>query len=173
MAKCYVCGTRKGKRKCLQQDKFICSLCCGETRSAENCSGCSYFSDKKPIRNYRKAPHYPLNRMSNSMSLQNKAEIIEQSICKFDDANHRNLDDKMIRKIIELLLDRYYFAEENLSFSNKIEESGFNFMGKAIADGLSHIQSEDISKMLGTIHRSIERHDNRHRGYLDFLHDYL
>ncbi len=64
MAKCTKCNSRKGKRKCLTTDTFICSLCCGESRAAETCQGCSYFKEQSLSRNYKSVPHYSLTMMS-------------------------------------------------------------------------------------------------------------
>ena len=54
MAKCPICNSRKGKRKCLISDSFICSLCCGNIRKAETCLGCTFY--QKPKRKYNEVP---------------------------------------------------------------------------------------------------------------------
>jgi hypothetical protein len=43
MAKCSACNFQRGKRKCLADTAFICSLCCGQTRTPEKCTGCSFY----------------------------------------------------------------------------------------------------------------------------------
>ncbi len=98
MAKCLICNSRKGKRKCIAQGGFICSLCCGESRSFDKCDGCSYFKEIKSSRNYRKVPYFPVSRMSNDFDLQDQANVIESAICQFDDEQNRNLNDKSIIK---------------------------------------------------------------------------
>lgn len=56
MAKCIICSTKKGKRKCQITDGMICSLCCGNTRIEETCSECTYY--QKPKRKYNEVPSY-------------------------------------------------------------------------------------------------------------------
>lgn len=46
MSKCTICLTRKGERKCLITNTFICSLCCGQTRKEDTCSSCWYFQNR-------------------------------------------------------------------------------------------------------------------------------
>ena len=49
MAKCLICNSRKGKRKCKAKNGFICSLCCGKNRgSLQGCDDtCPWFSLSK------------------------------------------------------------------------------------------------------------------------------
>lgn len=173
MAKCPICNSRKGKRKCVAQEGFICSLCCGETRSFEKCEGCSYFKDPKSIRNYKKVPYYPVSQISNDMNLQDQANVIESAICQFDDEQNGNLNDDFIAKIVEFLLNRYHFKDDKLAFSNNLEENGFMSVDRAIKEDLSSLQPEEITKLLGTIYRSINRHTVNSREYLDFIHQHV
>ncbi len=173
MAKCLICNSRKGKRKCIHNNGFICSLCCGKSRSFDKCDGCSYYKDTKSTRNYKKAPYFQLSYLSSSISLQDEANAIESAICKFDDAQNSSINDETIIKIIKLLLDRFHFKDEKLAFSNKIEENGFISIDQAIKDDLSTKSSDDIVKLLGTIYRSARRHNDHSRAYIDFIHEHV
>ena len=173
MAKCPICNSRKGKRKCVVQEGFICTLCCGETRSVEKCEGCSYFKETTSIRNYTKVPHYPLPRMSNNIDLQDQANVIESAICQFDNEQKGNLNDNVILRIVEFLLNRYHFKDDKLVFSNILEENGFISIDRAIKEDLSLLKAEDVTKLLGTVYRSINRHTVNGREYLDFIHEYV
>ena len=119
MAKCSICNSRKGKRKCKAQENFICSLCCGETRTFNKCNGCSFYKDTQSIRNYKKVPHISLSRMSDETTLQDYADVIESAICQFDGEQNENLNDNIAFKLVELLLDKYHFKDKKLNFSNK------------------------------------------------------
>jgi len=44
--KCYVCGTKKGKRKCYKKDGYVCGVCCSQIRD-EECANCSYYQQSK------------------------------------------------------------------------------------------------------------------------------
>lgn len=173
MAKCPVCNSRKGKRKCLIQDAFICSLCCGQIRTADKCEGCSFFKDSKVVRNYKQLPHFSLSRVSNDRELQNIAELIETAICQFDERHHRTLDDKLVLGIMELLLDKYAFNDKEISYQNDLEEQGFRFLDQTIEKDLKNCSSEDLSKVMGTIYRSVIRHTGRRREYLEFIRGFV
>ena len=173
MAKCLICNSRKGKRKCIVQDGFICSLCCGESRSLEKCDGCSYYNDTKLIRNYKRVPHFALSRMSNDINLQDQANVIESAICQFDDEQNGILNDNTIIRIVELLLNRYHFKDEKLTISNKLEENGFISIDRTIKEDLPSLSSEELTKLLGTIYRSIHRHNVSSREYIDFIHAHV
>ncbi|MBU0992384.1 MAG: hypothetical protein KJ737_07805 [Proteobacteria bacterium] len=172
MAKCPICNSRKGKRKCKINDNLICSLCCGESRSIENCEGCSFFKDEKSFRNYKSAPYYPLGEIANNTFLQNSAMVIESAICKFDINQKRELNDGIIINVIQRLLDHFHFNEEQVTFSNGIEEDGYNTVTKAIKTGLSSKSKEEVTQLLGTVYRSAMRRDANKRAYVDFIHEF-
>ncbi|MCP4627291.1 MAG: hypothetical protein GY850_27830, partial [bacterium] len=111
MAKCTICNSRKGKRKCLATDTFICSLCCGEYRTAEKCQGCSYYKKTESNRNYKSAPHFSLSVMSNLDSLQDQANVIESAFCRLDEELENDFYDKDAIRLAELLLDHYHFND--------------------------------------------------------------
>jgi hypothetical protein len=49
MEKCSVCKTRKAERECIKHPgSMLCTLCCGSTRSWENCPMiCKYFKKEE------------------------------------------------------------------------------------------------------------------------------
>jgi hypothetical protein len=173
MAKCTKCNSRKGKRKCLATDTFICSLCCGESRTAETCQGCSYYKDPRLIRNYKSAPHFSLNMMSNLNSLQDQANVIESAFCSLDDELENNFNDNDAIRLAELLLDHYHFNDNELKFKNELEGDGFSFINSVIENDLKNISKEQIVKIIGTIYRSIKRHTSGRREYLDFIQQHV
>ncbi|MGB9498211.1 MAG: hypothetical protein ACKVE4_00355 [Dissulfuribacterales bacterium] len=171
MAKCPICNTRKGKRKCLFQESFICSLCCGKTRSAEKCGGCTYFVDTRAIRNYKKVPHYALPRMSDDIRLQDEANVIESAFCQFDNQLDGRPDDHFFMKIAELLMDRYHFKDEKLNFSDNLKKRGFEVIDRIIQKDLAALPPDEIARLLGTIYRSILRRAGKGRDYINFIQD--
>ena len=76
-------------------------------------------------------------------------------------------------KIVERLLDRYYFEEDKVAFSNILQEDGFRVIDRGIKEDLSAIQPEELARLLGTIHRSINRHTVRGRQDIEFIHEYV
>jgi hypothetical protein len=173
MAKCLICNARKGKRRCSAHEGFVCSLCCGETRTFEKCSGCSFFKDMGSVRNYRKVPYYSLAEMSDIMELQDQGNVIESAICDYDDKQDGNLKDNLVARIVELLLDRYFFQDNEVLFADELENDGFILIDQAIREDLPSLQPDEIKKLLGTVYRSIKRHTVHGREYIDFIHQHV
>jgi hypothetical protein len=111
--------------------------------------------------------------MSDDINLQDQANVIESAICQFDDEQNGNLNDNIIVRIVEFLLNRYHFKDDKLAFSNILEENGFMSIDRAIKEDLSSLQDEELTKLLGTIYRSINRHTVNSREYIDFIHEHV
>ncbi len=173
MAKCLICNSRKGKRKCTIQEGLICSQCCGATRASDKCAGCSYFRDEKSMRNYRNIPYHPLSDMSADWNLQNQANVIESAICSFDQECGSIMDNQTALEIVQRLLDKYHFRDKNPAISNPLVKQGFFAVDKAIEADLSSLMPEEITRLLGAIARSITRHDETRRAYIDFIHEHV
>lgn len=92
MAKCSLCNSRKGKRKCLAYDTMICSLCCGTSRSADMCTGCSYY--QKPKRKYNEVPKFTTIQMEKDTELADYSNVIEGALCSYDIELENKLNDK-------------------------------------------------------------------------------
>jgi hypothetical protein len=70
-------------------------------------------------------------------------------------------------------LDRHHFNDDELTFSGKLEESGFALIDEVIREELSALSSENLVKLLGAVYRSIDRHNVGGRQYLDFIHEHV
>jgi len=71
---------------------MICSLCCGESRSAEMCTGCSYY--QKPKRKYNKIPRFTTIQMADDPQLEEYGKVIEGALCAYDIKEESKLGDK-------------------------------------------------------------------------------
>lgn len=171
MAKCSICNSRKGKRKCIDSSTFICSLCCGTSGNEIKCNGCSFYKDRSSNRNYRKVPHFSIHEMKDDFELQKISELIERGLCIIDEEN--DINDSHATRFIGLLLDKYYFKDEPVVFKSEFEKEGFLFIDGHIVENFSDIQTEVIYKVLSAILRSIKRHTNGKREYLDFAHQFI
>ena len=171
MAKCTICNSRKGKRICKATDTFICSLCCGSSRNPDKCTDCSFYSQLDKSKNYNKVPFFEIREMDGNLQLRNISEIIERELCRFDKGYI--IDDEMAIRIIERLLDKYHFQEYPAIFENNFEKVGFVSVKNLIEKNLREIPDEVITKVLGAILRSIKRHTNGKREYLDFIDNYI
>jgi hypothetical protein len=173
MAKCSICNSRKGKRKCKVNETFICSLCCGQTRNIAKCEGCSFFKNANKSRNYRKVPFYVTNQMSDSMELQDISNTIESILCGFELNCEELFNDKTAIGLLELFFDKYYFKDLELNFGTTAEKEQFNEMVAIVEQDLSSIPEEQRIKVMASIYRSIQRRTNGGREYLQFAQQYV
>ena len=169
MAKCHLCNSRKGKRKCLATNSFVCSICCGNSRNGAKCGGCSFFKDDKLSRNYSKTPYIPLQEMADNIDLQDYANVIESTICQFDLDHHQNVTDKQVSRLLELLLDKYFFGDPTSNFENELEKEWVELIDSAVQDDLGELGNQEVSQVIGTIYRSIKRRTSGNREYMQFI----
>ncbi len=171
MAKCSLCNSRKGKRKCLNTDVLICSLCCGTTRTEEACSACSFY--QKPKRKYGEVPAYSVSEMDGNMELESYGNSIEGALCAYDIENGNKLQDSDAIRIVELLIDKYYFQDMQIDQENQITVNGFNYVDKAINKDLKKVAVEKIVKVLGVIRFVARRRTKTGREYMTVIHQYV
>ena len=169
MAKCTICDSRKGKRKCKATETFICSPCCGETRSQKKCVGCSFLKDASANRNYRQVPYYSTEEMANSLELEEIADVIEKALCRVWAANSENVNDKIASRLVEMQLDRYHFNDTETHSDDPVLTAGCQLLAKMIRDELDMVPAEKLVKVLAAVHRSIKRRTNGGSSYLDFV----
>lgn len=173
LAKCPICNTKKGKRRCLAVDGYVCTLCCGKTRKAEACQGCSFYKEPALPPKYDQVPAYTVRQMSNSMDLQVWSNAIEGAICAFDRDTGGTITDDVPIRIMELLLDNYYFKEEVLAFDNELIEKGFYQVNQAIQDDIEEASIENIIKVLGVLYFVAKRRTQGGREYLKIVNNYV
>lgn len=173
MAKCTICNSRKGKRKCKIDETFICSLCCGQSRNPGKCNGCSFYKDASQNRNYRKVPFYATQIMSNSMDLQCISNVIESTLCAFEFESEDPFTDKTATRLIELYFDKYHFKDSELSFDNSALKVKFDKMLKIFEQEYPDTPEERFLKILASVYRSIQRRTNGGSEYLQFVQKYV
>lgn len=173
MAKCSICNSRKGKRKCRADETFICSLCCGQSRNHDKCNGCSFYKDAAHSRNYRKVPFYEILQMSDSLELQDISNAIESTLCALELESEESFTDKIAARLIELYLDKYHFKDPKLTFNNNAIEVQFYKMSKIFEQELLNIQEDQFLKVLASVYRSIQRRTNGGKEYLRFAQQYV
>jgi hypothetical protein len=173
MAKCLICQSKKGKRKCIVKDGYICSSCCGQSRKESTCVSCSYYKKPNPERKYKDIPSYTPMQMDANMELQNYSDSIEGALCKFDHEVNQSINDNVAINIIELLIDKYHFKEEIIKFDNDLIRNGFHSVDKAIKDDFINVPREKLVKILGVIHFVAKRRSEGGREYLQIIDDYV
>lgn len=173
MAKCTLCNSRKGKRKCKAEDSFICSLCCGQSRNPGRCTGCVHYKDVSQDRNYRKVPFYGTEHMSDSMTLQGISNAIESILCIFDIESENEFTDKAAQQLLEAAFDKYHFKDSELSFNDSATKIRFEKMSQIIEQDLPDVPEEQLIKVMAAIYRSIQRRTTGGREYLTFAQQYV
>lgn len=171
MAKCPICSSRKGKRKCQIVNGLICSQCCGNTRTEEACSGCVFY--QKPRRKYSDVPAYSVSEMDGNIELESYGNSIEGALCAYDIENGRKLNDNDAIRIIELLIDKYHFNDLQMDQEHSIVVNGVNYVEKSIEEDLNDVRNETIVKILGVIRFVARRRTKIGREYMTVIHQYV
>lgn len=171
MAKCPICNSRKGKRKCLISEGLICSQCCGHTRSEDACSGCAFY--QKPKRKYNTVPAYSVSEMNGNMELEAYGNSIEGALCAYDAKNDKSLKDGEAIRIIELLIDKYHFQDQQLNQEDEIIVNGVNYVDESIIEDLKDLTNDKLVKVLGVIWFVAKRRTRLGREYMDVIHQYV
>jgi hypothetical protein len=155
------------------KDGFVCSLCCGENRRKETCHACIYYQDSSSKRKYDDIPMFNPQVIANHDDLIKHSMVIEGTLCAFD--LMEKTSDSTILKILEKLLDDYYFHEDFHKIQNQDEAAskGYLQVKFAIEKNLSHVPAETIVKLIHGIYYVAKRRSMGNREYLDFIHQFI
>lgn len=171
MAKCPICNSRKGKRKCLLEESLICSLCCGNTRTEEACSECGFY--QKPKRKYNEVPAYSVSEMDGNMELESYGNSIEGALCTYDEENENKLSDHDAIQIIESLIDIYHFKDQRTKEDNILISNGIKYLNNSINEDLNDLSEDVLVKILGVIRFVARRRTKNGREYMNIIHQYV
>ncbi|WDN90187.1 hypothetical protein BuS5_03157 [Desulfosarcina sp. BuS5] len=171
MAKCSICNSRKGKRRCLIAGGLVCSLCCGNTRKPETCSECGFY--KKPKRKYNDVPAYSVSEMDGNMELESYGNTVEGALCSYDIENENKLNDSDAIRIIELLIDIYHFKDQQMDTDSQVIANGVTYVKDAMISDLKDVDNEIIVKILGVIRFVAKRRTKIGREYMKIIHQYV
>lgn len=125
------------------------------------------------MRNYGQSPSIPLQEMDINFDHQEYTNIIESALCKIDSDTNQSLRDVFFMKLLELLLDKYFFNDPPVAFADPIEQQAFETVDGIIRKEMKKIKQEMISKYLGTIYRSVRRRNTGRRDYIEFIRQYV
>ena len=171
MAKCPVCDSRKGKRQCVISNGLVCSVCCGTIRKEELCLNCSFY--QKPKRKYNEVPSFTASQMEAHSQLNDYSNAIEGALCAYDIKNSKSLKDADAIKILEMLIDKYYFKDAQINGDNLFLLAGFNFVDAVICEDLADIDELVLVKILGAIQFVAKRRTKTGREYMTVIHQYV
>ena len=94
-------------------------------------------------------------------------------MCAFDNETGNQIKDEDAIKILELLLDKYYFKEEAVEISNPIIARGFHLVQGVIETDLKDVPEEELVKVLGVIRFVARRRARGGRDYLSIIQQYV
>lgn len=171
MAKCPICASRKGKRQCLIADGLVCSLCCGTIRKEESCSTCQYY--QKPKRKYNEVPSFTIDQMHGNAQLTDYSNVIESALCTYDVENNKSLTDANAIKILELLIDKYYFKDTEINCDNPFLLAGFDFVEAVIREDLAGIEELVLVKVLCILYFVAQRRTKTGKEYMNVIHKFV
>nr|VFJ52380.1 MAG: hypothetical protein BECKDK2373C_GA0170839_10369 [Candidatus Kentron sp. DK] len=169
MAKCNLCNARKGKRQCKMTDGTVCTLCCGQNREAASCAGCVFY--QAPQRPYHEVPAYSVTEVHDNENLLNQSQVIEHALCVYDNETGGKMRDSHAIRILELLLDKYHFAEDN-GIEDEYLRGGFACVNAAMEKGLEEMENEEKAKMLSIIRLVARRRTDIGKEYMEIIHKY-
>jgi ribosomal protein L32 len=172
MAKCVLCNSKKGQRQCKLWSALVCSLCCGQRRQGELCQGCVYYKESKIIRNYGVVPRFSTVTMEADLDLQSISNSIESAICLWDHSLKGTLKDDSALRVLERLLDHYYFKEA-VEITEESIRIGYEIVLAGIKNDLSDIADEVIIKILSVIYFVAKRRAKGGHDYFDVIHKYV
>ena len=118
-------------------------------------------------------PMFAIQQMDDDLELQSYANIIESTFCTLDFSVERILTDHTPLRILELLLDKYYFKEDILPISDEWVGKGFALVTSAIQEELADVSDDVLTKIIGSIYFVARRRSKGHREYLDFIHQFV
>ncbi len=171
MAKCPMCHSKKGKRVCkLVDNQKVCSLCCGTTRD-EKCIGCEHYRTPLESRKYTIVPKYSTQDMESNMSLQDYSNEIESVLCNIDREYDFELKDEFALNIYKLLMDKYYFKDQELLFQSDMLENTFTLLVDVIE--YNDIENETLIKILGVLYFISNRRTKGGREYFNVIQHFV
>ena len=172
MAKCTICNSRKGKRKCQTTGTIICSLCCGQFRAEENCGGCLFFTSAPAARNYRNVPYYATREMAAESNLERIAQVIEATLCQVWANDPQHVDDRTAARLVEMMIDKHHFSDEEPRADTPVLADGFRLLLHNTGKALPDTHPEQLVKVLAAVYRSIQRRTMGGASYLQFVNQF-
>jgi len=111
--------------------------------------------------------------MDGNMELESYGNSIEGALCAYDIENEGKLNDSDAIRIIELLIDKYHFQDQEIEQEHQTVVNGVNYVDKSIREDLKDVENEKIVKVLGVIRFVAKRRTKIGREYMNVIHQYV
>jgi hypothetical protein len=110
--------------------------------------------------------------MEDDFERQHIANIIESAISSFDLKQNDQMHDDMAIRIIERMIDYYYFNEPFSQLNDEVLTAGYYDAINSVENSVNE-SHEEITKVLGAIYFVAKRRTQGKREYLDFIRKYV
>ena len=124
-------------------------------------------------RKYNEVPRYTTVQMEANDELQSYSFAIEGAIGSFDKQTGRNIGDDVPIGILEKLLDKFHFKDEEIAFDNELLKEGYKHVEGVIESDLHDISEEKLVKVLAVLHHVAKRRTRGHREYLAIVEQFV
>ncbi len=111
--------------------------------------------------------------MDGNMELESYGNSIEGALCAYDMENGGKLKDSDAIRIIELLIDKYHFQDQQMDQEHPLIVNGVNYIEKSITEDMNEIGNEKIVRILGVIRFVARRRTKIGREYMTIIHQYV
>jgi len=128
---------------------------------------------KKPKKNCNNVPAYLVSEIDGNDELESFGNVVESALCSYDIKNGRGIKDSEAIRIIELLIDKYYFNDSQETTDSQIVKDGAHYLDDVINNDLRGVDNEVIVKILGVIRFVARRRTKIGPEYMHVIHQYV
>jgi len=80
--------------------------------------------------------------MADSLGLEEIAMVIETALCRVWAADSKNVNDRTVARLVELLLDKYHFNDKEQPIDDPVLANGYQLLSRATSEELTHVSVE-------------------------------
>jgi hypothetical protein len=128
---------------------------------------------QEPKKKYNEVPAYSVSEMNGDEELEFCGNSIEGALCAYDIENKEQLSDQDAIRIIELLIDKYHFRDQQLDLEDRLIVDGVNYVDRSMRDDLRGLATEEIVKVLELIRFVARRRTKTGREYMTVIHRFV
>jgi hypothetical protein len=111
--------------------------------------------------------------MDGNAQLEGLGNSIEGALVAYDTDLGRSLKDQDAIRIVELLIDRYHFQDQDTSEESQLIQDGVDRVHSAMVEDMAGVSHETLVKVLGVIRFVARRRTKLGREYMQVIHQYV
>jgi hypothetical protein len=105
--------------------------------------------------------------------LRSYSDTIEATLCLWDHYHNNSLVDELALGVLEMLLDKYYYQDPDVSSTDELLQEGYDMVLQSISADLDHVPGETIVRILGVIYFVARRRACGGRDYFEVIRRYV